>query len=149
MHLGACSVGCANQVMMPSTCDAENLGSSTNLLFLRAARMTFRAFRPRYCASIPPLCALSPAAQANHSWMFLLGTRNPFTLKQGDNVSSTWESKLSADGFGWCDWKRRTEAPGSYPDLSASVSLLYFLLGGASSYWLIALEPPRCFRSSV
>src|SRR5829696_4108519 len=64
--------------MMPRICDAENLGSSTSLLFLRAAKMTFRAFRPRYCASIPPLCAFSPAAQANHSWMFLLG--HPYSV---------------------------------------------------------------------
>jgi hypothetical protein len=92
---------------------------------------------------------------------FTRGTGEPFvecfywartgnTLKLVDNVASTWESYLSADGFGRCAWKkRRTEASGSYPDLSASVSLLFFLLGGASSYWLIALEPPRCFRSSV
>jgi hypothetical protein len=59
---------------MPRICDAENLGSSTNLLFLMAGRMTFRAFRPRYCASIPPSVPFHPPAQANHSWMFLLGT---------------------------------------------------------------------------
>ncbi len=42
----------------------------------------------------------------------------------------------------------RVEAPWSYPKLRASDSLLFFLLlGGARSYWLIVLEPPRCFRS--
>jgi hypothetical protein len=42
----------------------------------------------------------------------------------------------------------RVEAPWSYPKLRASDSLLIFLLGGARSYWLIVLEPPRRFRSS-
>jgi hypothetical protein len=47
-------------------------------------------------AALLALVAFSPSAQANHSWngYHWARTSNPFTLKVGDNVSSTWDSYL-------------------------------------------------------
>jgi hypothetical protein len=49
------------------------------------------------------LVAFSPAAQANHSWgkYHWARTSNPFTLKLGDNVSSTWDSYLGTTSTDW------------------------------------------------
>jgi hypothetical protein len=49
------------------------------------------------------LVAFSPAAQANHSWGKYHWARqsNPFTLKVGDNVSSTWDSYLGTTSVDW------------------------------------------------
>src|SRR5215208_6848123 len=49
------------------------------------------------------LVAFSPAAQANHSWGKYHWARqsNPFTLKVGDNVSSTWDSYLETTSVAW------------------------------------------------
>jgi hypothetical protein len=49
------------------------------------------------------LVAFSPAAQANHSWGKYHWARqsNPFTLKVGDNASSTWDSYLGTTSVDW------------------------------------------------
>ena len=49
------------------------------------------------------LVAFSPAVQANHSWngYHWARTSNPFTLKLGDNVSSTWDSSLATTSTDW------------------------------------------------
>jgi len=46
---------------------------------------------------------LSMPASANHSWggYHWARTSNPFTLKVGDNVSSTWDSFLSTTISDW------------------------------------------------
>ncbi|WP_328478586.1 hypothetical protein OHS71_08905 [Streptomyces sp. NBC_00377] len=45
----------------------------------------------------------STSAQANHSWgsYHWARTSNPFTLKLGDNLSSTWKSYLSTASSDW------------------------------------------------
>jgi hypothetical protein len=47
--------------------------------------------------------ALSSPASANHSWgnYHWARTSNPFTLKLGDNVTSAWDSYLSAASSDW------------------------------------------------
>ncbi len=54
-------------------------------------------------AALLALVAFSPAAQANHSWngYHWARTSNPFTLKLGDNVSSTWDSYLKTTSADW------------------------------------------------
>ena len=49
------------------------------------------------------LVAFSAPAQANHSWngFHWARTSNPFTLKLGDNVSSTWDSYLGTTSVDW------------------------------------------------
>ena len=49
------------------------------------------------------LVASSAPAQANHSWngFHWARTSNPFTLKLGDNVSSTWDSYLGTTSADW------------------------------------------------
>jgi hypothetical protein len=51
--------------------------------------------------------ALASPAHANHSWngYHWARTANPFTIKLGDNVSSTWDSYLSVASS---DWTRST-----------------------------------------
>jgi len=53
-------------------------------------------------AAITLLTAASPAA-ANHSWgnYHFARTQNPFTVKLGDNVSSSWDSYLTATSSDW------------------------------------------------
>lgn len=47
--------------------------------------------------------ALSASALANHSWgsYHWARTSNPFTLKLGDNVSSTWDAHLATTSADW------------------------------------------------
>ena len=54
-------------------------------------------------AALLALVAFSPSAQANHSWngYHWARTSNPFTLKVGDNVSSTWDSYLGTTSVDW------------------------------------------------
>jgi hypothetical protein len=54
-------------------------------------------------AALLALVAFSPPAQANHSWngYHWARTSNPFTLKLGDNVSSTWDSYLGTTSADW------------------------------------------------
>jgi hypothetical protein len=54
-------------------------------------------------AGLLALVAFSPSAQANHSWngYHWARTSNPFTLKLGDNVSSTWDSYLGTTSVDW------------------------------------------------
>ena len=54
-------------------------------------------------AALLALVAFSPAAQANHSWngYHWARTSNPFTLKLGDNVSSTWNGYLKTTSADW------------------------------------------------
>src|SRR5215213_1589859 len=54
-------------------------------------------------AALLALVAFSPLAQANHSWngYHWARTANPFTLKLGDNVSSTWDSHLATTSSDW------------------------------------------------
>jgi hypothetical protein len=54
-------------------------------------------------AALLALVAFSPAAQATHSWngYHWARTSNPFTLKLGDNVSSTWDSYLKTSSADW------------------------------------------------
>jgi hypothetical protein len=54
-------------------------------------------------AALLALVAFSPLAQANHSWngYHWARTSNPFTLKLGDNVSSTWDSYLGTTSVDW------------------------------------------------
>lgn len=49
------------------------------------------------------LLLLPLLAQANHSWSVYhwARTSNPFTLKLGDNVSSTWDSYLATTSADW------------------------------------------------
>ncbi len=49
------------------------------------------------------LVALSSIGSANHSWngYHWARTSNPFTLKLGDNVSSTWDSYLATASADW------------------------------------------------
>src|SRR5215216_8095052 len=58
-------------------------------------------------AALLALVAFSPPAQANHSWngFHWARTSNPFTLKLGDNVSSTWDSYLGTTS---ADWSKST-----------------------------------------
>jgi hypothetical protein len=54
-------------------------------------------------AALLALVAFSPAAQAHHSWGKYHWAResNPFTLKLGDNVNSSWDSYLTAASSDW------------------------------------------------
>src|SRR5829696_7397707 len=47
--------------------------------------------------------SLATTALANHSWEGLhwARTSNPFTLKLGDNVTSTWDSVLRTTSTDW------------------------------------------------
>src|SRR5262245_28162208 len=47
--------------------------------------------------------ALATVAFANHSWngYHWARTANPFTLKLGDNVSSTWDPILATTSYDW------------------------------------------------
>lgn len=50
-----------------------------------------------------PLLVLAESALANHSWSTYhwARTANPFTLKLGDNVNSTWDSYLGTTSSDW------------------------------------------------
>jgi hypothetical protein len=54
-------------------------------------------------ASLLAFAAFSSAASANHSWGGYHWAReqNPFTLKLGDNVTSTWDSHLATASSDW------------------------------------------------
>lgn len=54
-------------------------------------------------ASLPLLAPDAPKAEANHSWgnYHWARTANPFTLKLGDNVSSTWDSYHATTSSDW------------------------------------------------
>src|SRR5215213_6566000 len=49
------------------------------------------------------LLAVAPSAEANHTWngYHWARTRNPFTLKVGDNVSNTWDQYLNIAISDW------------------------------------------------
>ncbi len=49
------------------------------------------------------LFAFSSTAEATHSWgsYHWARTANPFTLKLGDNVTSTWDSYMSTTSTDW------------------------------------------------
>ena len=54
-------------------------------------------------AALVGMAFYAPSAQANHSWggYHWARTSNPFTLKVGDNVSSTWDSYLNEAIADW------------------------------------------------
>ncbi len=56
-----------------------------------------------FIAALVAVVIGSTAATANHSWggYHWARTSNPFTLKLGDNVSSTWDSYLATSSSDW------------------------------------------------
>ena len=65
-------------------------------------------------ATAVALGTIAAPAGANHSWggYHWARTQNPFTLKLGDNVDSSWDSYLSAVSADWS----RDQADASWPD---------------------------------
>lgn len=60
--------------------------------------------RPLICVLVVAvLVSLPSASLANHSWgnYHWARTANPFTLKLGDNVTSTWDSHLATTSSDW------------------------------------------------
>ena len=54
-------------------------------------------------SALAVVAALPLTASANHSWggYHWARTANPFTLKLGDNVTSTWDSYLATTSSDW------------------------------------------------
>jgi hypothetical protein len=63
----------------------------------------FKRLAAATAAAIATLAFNAPAAHANHSWggYHWARTANPFTIKLGDNLGSTWKSYLSTASSDW------------------------------------------------
>jgi hypothetical protein len=65
--------------------------------------MSNRRFRARVPVLLIALVTLTAALYASHSWgnYHWARTSNPFTLKLGDNMSSTWDAHLATASSDW------------------------------------------------
>jgi hypothetical protein len=65
--------------------------------------MRFKRLAAAATAALAALAFNAPSAQANHSWggYHWARTANPFTIKLGDNLSSTWKTYLSTASRDW------------------------------------------------
>jgi hypothetical protein len=65
--------------------------------------MRFRSIRTAAAGAVIVAAAFATAAYASHAWGSYHWARasNPFTLKLGDNVSSTWDSHLATTASDW------------------------------------------------